>query len=127
MLLCRYDSGVSSRAEMVRKLGKLARLALSDDEVERFGGQTSRIIGYFQSLKALDLTGVEPTAHVIDIECWRRPDEPAETLKCLPDRFPYLKYGYFHVPRVLPEDDPDSLAKAEEDSRIPGIEDSSDL
>jgi len=87
----------------VRKLGTLARLALSDDEVERFGKQTGRIIGYFQSLKALDLSAVEPTAHVIDIECWRRPDEPGETLKCLPDLFPYLKYGYFQVPRVIDE------------------------
>ena len=82
---------MSSQSEIVRKLGTLAKLALSDDEVERFGDQTGRIIGYFQSLKALDLSGVEPTAHVIDIECWRRPDETGETLKCLPDLFPYLK------------------------------------
>jgi aspartyl-tRNA(Asn)/glutamyl-tRNA(Gln) amidotransferase subunit C len=94
---------VNDRAEMVRKLGSLVKLALSDDEVERFGDQTGRIIGYFQSLKALDLSGVEPTAHVIDIECWRRPDEPGETLKCLPDLFPYLKYGYFQVPRIIDE------------------------
>jgi aspartyl/glutamyl-tRNA(Asn/Gln) amidotransferase C subunit len=87
----------------VRKLGKLSRLALNDNEIERFGEQTDRIIAYFQSLKALDLKSVEPTSHVIDVECWRRPDERKETLKCLPDLFPYLKYGYFQVPRIIDE------------------------
>ena len=97
---------------MVRKLGKLAKLALSDAEIERFGEQTERIIEYFRSLKALDLKGVEPTSHVIDVECWRRPDTRGETLKCLGDIFPYLKYGHFRVPRILPEDDSDSTTKA---------------
>jgi aspartyl/glutamyl-tRNA(Asn/Gln) amidotransferase C subunit len=104
---------------MVRKLGKLSRLALNDDEIERFGEQTDRIIAYFQSLKALDLKSVVPTSHVIDVECWRRPDGRKETLKCLPDLFPYLKYGYFQVPRILPEDDSDSTTKA------PGLEEES--
>jgi aspartyl/glutamyl-tRNA(Asn/Gln) amidotransferase C subunit len=94
---------VSGRADIVRKLGKLSRLALNDDEIGRFGEQTDRIIAYFQSLKALDLKSIEPTSHVIDIECWRRPDERKETLKCLPDLFPYLKYGYFQVPRIIDE------------------------
>jgi aspartyl-tRNA(Asn)/glutamyl-tRNA(Gln) amidotransferase subunit C len=88
---------------MVRKLGKLARLALSDAEIERFGEQTERIIEYFQSLKALDFKEIEPTSHVIDVECWRRPDTRGETLKCLGDIFPYLKYGHFQVPRIIPE------------------------
>jgi aspartyl/glutamyl-tRNA(Asn/Gln) amidotransferase C subunit len=88
---------------MVRKLGKLSRLALNDDEIERFGEQTDRIIAYFQSLKALDLKSVEPTAHVVDVECRRRPDERKETLKCLPDLLPYLKHGYFQVPRIIDE------------------------
>ncbi len=88
---------------MVRKLGKLGKLALSDEEVSRFGGHVEKIIGYFRTLQSVDLSGIEPTAHVVDIECYRRPDRPGETLKCLADKFPYLKYGFFQVPRVLPE------------------------
>jgi hypothetical protein len=38
----------------------------------------------------------------VDIECYRRPDQRGETLKCLDDKFPYLKHGYFQVPRILP-------------------------
>ena len=92
---------MSSREETVRKLGKLSKLALTDEETERFGAQTERIIGYFQSLKSLDLSGVEPTSHAVDIECYRRPDEPGETLKCLGGKFPYLKHDYFQVPRII--------------------------
>jgi aspartyl/glutamyl-tRNA(Asn/Gln) amidotransferase C subunit len=93
---------------MVRKLGALSKLALSPDEIERFGEQAEKIIGYFQSLRGLDLSGVEPTSHVVDVECFRRPDERGETLKCLADKFPYLnRYGYFPVPRILPEDSPE--------------------
>jgi aspartyl-tRNA(Asn)/glutamyl-tRNA(Gln) amidotransferase subunit C len=92
---------VSSSEETVRKLGKLSKLALSDAEVQRFGEQTDRIIGYFRSLQILNLSGVEPTSHVVDIECYRRPDQRGETLKCLGDKFPYLKRSYFQVPRII--------------------------
>jgi aspartyl-tRNA(Asn)/glutamyl-tRNA(Gln) amidotransferase subunit C len=104
---------VSSREETVRKLGKLAKLALSDAEIERFGEQTEKIIGYFQSLKGLDLTGTEPTSHVVDVECCRRPDVPGATLKCLGQKFPYLKYDYFQVPRIIPEEETAGTANAE--------------
>ena len=91
---------------MVRKLGKLSKLALSQEEIARFGDQAEKIIGYFQSFKGLDLSAVEPTSHVVDISCWRRPDTRGETLKCLADKFPYLnRYGYFPVPRILPADE----------------------
>lgn len=89
--------------ETVRKLGKLAKLALTPEEIERFGEQAERIIGYFRTLQRLDLKGIEPTSHVVDVECFRRKDEPGGTLKCLENSLPYLKYGYFQVPRIIEE------------------------
>jgi aspartyl-tRNA(Asn)/glutamyl-tRNA(Gln) amidotransferase subunit C len=89
---------------MVRKLGKLARLALTADEIERFGEQAERIFGYFRTLQKLNLTAVEPTSQVVDIECYRRPDQAGETLVCLEREFPYLRFSYFHVPRVIREE-----------------------
>jgi aspartyl/glutamyl-tRNA(Asn/Gln) amidotransferase C subunit len=109
---------VNSREESVRKLGKLARLALAPDEIERFGEQTEKIIGYFKTMQGLDLSNVEPTSHVVDIECWRRPDERGATLKCLGDKFPYLKYDYFTVPRVMPEDMEDTEKATAETPRL---------
>jgi aspartyl-tRNA(Asn)/glutamyl-tRNA(Gln) amidotransferase subunit C len=95
---------MSSTEEIVRQLGKLAKLALTPEEIERFSSQTDRIIAYFQSLRGLDLTRVEPTSHVVDIECYRRPDEAGATLKCLPETFPYLKHNYVKVPKVIQRD-----------------------
>jgi aspartyl-tRNA(Asn)/glutamyl-tRNA(Gln) amidotransferase subunit C len=106
--------GSSQAVEDIRKLGKLARLALTDDECSRFSDQAERIIGYFRKLQALDLKQVEPTSHVVDIECFRRPDSPGQPLVLSPESFPYLKYGHFQVPRVIRDADGD---RAEEETR----------
>ena len=53
--------------------GPPGRLRLTDDEVERLTEQLSSIIGHVQELSALDLTGVEPTAHALDLTNQVRP------------------------------------------------------
>jgi aspartyl-tRNA(Asn)/glutamyl-tRNA(Gln) amidotransferase subunit C len=61
--------------EQVLHVARLARLALEPDEVERMSGQLSSILGHVQALSQLDLAGVEPTAHALDLENVTRPDE----------------------------------------------------
>ena len=51
----------------VLHVARLARLRLTDDEVARMTEQLSTIIGHVQALSALDLAGVEPTAHALDL------------------------------------------------------------
>lgn len=46
----------------VRKLARLAKLELSDDEVARYQHDLAAVLGYFERLRSLDLTGVEPLA-----------------------------------------------------------------
>jgi aspartyl-tRNA(Asn)/glutamyl-tRNA(Gln) amidotransferase subunit C len=67
--------------EQVLHVAKLARLRLSDEEVERMSEELSSILEHVERINELDLEGVEPTSHVIDVENVLRPDEPRA---CLP-------------------------------------------
>jgi len=67
--------------EQVLHVAKLARLRLTDEEVERMSGELSTILEAIEQIGELDLEGVQPTSHVIDIENVLRPDEPRP---CLP-------------------------------------------
>ena len=62
--------------EQVLHVAKLARLKLSDEELERMAGELSGILDHVERISELDLDGVEPTSHVIELENVLRPDEP---------------------------------------------------
>lgn len=57
-------------------VARLARLELSDAELERMAGELSAILDHVERISELDLDGVEPTAHVVELENVFRPDEP---------------------------------------------------
>jgi aspartyl-tRNA(Asn)/glutamyl-tRNA(Gln) amidotransferase subunit C len=86
--------------EQVLHVGKLARLKLSDEEVERMASELSGILEHVEHISELDLDGVEPTSHVIALENVLRPDEPRpswdrdEVLERAPDP----ASGSFRVP-----------------------------
>ena len=88
----------------VLKLARLARLQLSDEEVETFQKEISAILGYVEQLQQADLEGVEPTYQVTGLKDVMRPDEvkeygvsPAELLK----NAPAAENGHIKVKRVL--------------------------
>ena len=58
----------------------LARLQVPEDEVEATAAQLSTILDHVARIDELDLEGVEPTAHVVEIDDALRPDEPKEPL-----------------------------------------------
>jgi aspartyl-tRNA(Asn)/glutamyl-tRNA(Gln) amidotransferase subunit C len=62
--------------EQVLHVARLARLQLSDAEVERMSSELSGILEHVEHINELDLDGVEPTSHVIALENVLRPDEP---------------------------------------------------
>jgi aspartyl-tRNA(Asn)/glutamyl-tRNA(Gln) amidotransferase subunit C len=66
--------------EQVLHVAKLARLRLTDDEVERMSGELSTILEAIEQIGELDLDGVQPTSHVVDLENVLRPDEPRPSL-----------------------------------------------
>ena len=63
-------------ADQVLHVARLARLRLSDSELERMAGELSGILEHVDRISELDLDGVEPTSHVVDLENVLRPDEP---------------------------------------------------
>jgi len=53
--------------EQVLHVARLARLELTDDEVERMAGELSGILDHIEAISALDLDGVPPTSHVVEV------------------------------------------------------------
>jgi aspartyl-tRNA(Asn)/glutamyl-tRNA(Gln) amidotransferase subunit C len=66
--------------DQVLHVAKLARLRLSEEEVERMVGELSGILGHVDRIGNLDLEGVEPTSHVVALENVLRADEPRPSL-----------------------------------------------
>jgi len=66
--------------EQVLHVATLSRLALTDDEVDRYAVELSQVLDHIETISALDLEGVEPTAHVIEVDNALRPDEPTDSL-----------------------------------------------
>lgn len=65
----------------VRKVAMLARLALSEDELERMRGDLDGILDWMAALAKLDTTGVEPTFHAVEMVTPLRDDEPTAGLR----------------------------------------------
>ena len=66
--------------EQVLHVAKLASLKLSDAEVERMTGELSNILEHVERMDELDLDGVEPTSHVVELQNVLRDDVPRESL-----------------------------------------------
>ena len=67
--------------EQVLHVARLARLRLSDEEVEKMAAELSNILEHIERIGELDLDGVPPTSHVVDVANALRADEPRP---CLP-------------------------------------------
>lgn len=59
----------------IRKLAKLARLRLSDEEVASIGPQLESILGFVEQLSELDTEDVDPMTTALDIDNRWRPDQ----------------------------------------------------
>lgn len=86
--------------QQVLHVAALARLELSEEEVERMASELSHVLDHIETISELDLDDVEPTSHVVDIENALRPDEPQPSLpreKAL-EQAPETAQGGFVVP-----------------------------
>jgi aspartyl-tRNA(Asn)/glutamyl-tRNA(Gln) amidotransferase subunit C len=89
----------------VRKVAKLARLDLSDEEVKEFSVQLNAIIGYVERMNELNTEGIEPLAHCLPISNVFREDIVKESLgteKTLANA-PQRDGAFFKVPKILEE------------------------
>jgi aspartyl-tRNA(Asn)/glutamyl-tRNA(Gln) amidotransferase subunit C len=87
----------------VAHLARLARLALTDDELESYAGQLGAILGHVSQIQAVDVTGVEPTGNPLTDVNVARPDvvEPCLTQEQALAQAPKAVDGRFAVPRIL--------------------------
>jgi aspartyl-tRNA(Asn)/glutamyl-tRNA(Gln) amidotransferase subunit C len=98
------DSGRVSRAD-VEHVAMLARLALTDDEIEQLTGELGTILDYAAEVSALDTAHVPPTAHPLPLVNVLRPDEvrPGLDRDEVLAEAPAAEDGQFRVPRILGE------------------------
>jgi aspartyl-tRNA(Asn)/glutamyl-tRNA(Gln) amidotransferase subunit C len=88
----------------VRHVARLARLALSDDEEERFAAQLAHVLEYIERLRQVDVTGVEPLSFAGDAQgAALREDEPRPSLprEQVLAQAPQQDGTAFVVPRII--------------------------
>jgi aspartyl-tRNA(Asn)/glutamyl-tRNA(Gln) amidotransferase subunit C len=89
----------------VEHVAMLARLALTDEEIEQLTGELGAIVDYAAEVSALDTSDVPPTAHPLPLVNVFRPDDPRPGLdrdEVLAEA-PATEDGQFRVPRILGE------------------------
>ena len=91
--------------EDVAKVAALARLRLSDEELDLFTEQLSKILGHADDMAALDLTGVVATAHPFGLSNVVRPDvvTPSLNRDTVLSQAPDVQDFRFAVPRIVGE------------------------
>ena len=94
---------MSIDAQTVKKVAKLARLELTENEISQHTKQMEKIVKFVEKINQLDTEGIVPTAHVLDIKNVSREDAAVnssirdELLKLAPES----KDGFILVPRVI--------------------------
>ena len=67
--------------DQVLHVARLARLELTDEEVERFGSELSKVLDHIETIGELgDMADVRPTSHVVEVENALRADEPRPSM-----------------------------------------------
>ena len=88
---------------LIRHVGVLSRIELTDEQVDTFGRQLADIVAYMDKLQELDTEGVEPLAHAMDIHNVFAADQaapslpPEEALANAPER----EGDFYKVPKVI--------------------------
>ena len=91
-----------TRAE-VEHVATLARLALTEGELDTFTGQMDGILAYVEKLNELDTTGIEPTSHAVPVENAFREDavRPSIGVENALANAPGRVADFFRVPKVI--------------------------
>jgi aspartyl-tRNA(Asn)/glutamyl-tRNA(Gln) amidotransferase subunit C len=89
--------------EQVRHIAKLARIAMSDAEIERLAPELNNILGWVEQLGEVNTDGVEPLTAVIDQKLRLRDDVVTEgnIRDEILANAPEAQHGFFAVPKVI--------------------------
>lgn len=91
----------------VRKVAKLARLALAEEKLPRLTGQLESILGYIDKLSEVETSGVPPMAHALPLHNVLREDVPREALPLerVLQNAPQTDGPFFKVPKIIGGDE----------------------
>lgn len=93
--------------EQVRHVAKLARLALPEQQIEKFAPQLGSILEYVAKIEKIDVSGVEPMAHVLPLKNVLREDvvEPSLPVEKVLQNAPETDGPFFKVPKIIGGDE----------------------
>jgi aspartyl-tRNA(Asn)/glutamyl-tRNA(Gln) amidotransferase subunit C len=94
---------MSVDTKQVRHIARLARIAMSDGEVDALVPELNAIIGWVEQLAAVDTEGVEPLTAVIDQKLRLREDQVTDgnVRDAVLANAPQAEHGFFAVPKVI--------------------------
>ena len=94
---------MSVSSQQVRHIAKLARIGMSDAEIEALVPELNNILGWVEQLGEVDTDGVEPLATVIDLKLRLRDDAVTDgnIRDAVLANAPEAQHGFFAVPKVI--------------------------
>ena len=94
---------MSLNHDQVRRLARLARIAIRPEETEAVLEQLNRVLGLIDQMRRVDTSGVEPMAHPVDARQRLRPDQVTEQdrRELYQSVAPAVEGGLYLVPKVL--------------------------
>ncbi len=87
----------------VKRVARLARIAVNEEDANRMTGELNAILGFVQQLDEVDITGVEPLTSVIPMALRRRDDVITDGNKAedIVANAPGSEENFFVVPKVI--------------------------
>lgn len=94
---------MSVDTDTVKRVAKLARIAVSEDDAVRMTGELNTILGFVEQLNEVDVDGVEPMTSVTPMEMKKRVDEVTDGNKAddIVANAPASEDNFFMVPKVV--------------------------
>ena len=94
---------MSVDAATVKRIARLARIRIADDEVERYSGELNTILGFVEQLNEVDVSDVEPMTSVTPMTLRRREDKVTDGgyADKIVANAPLAEDNFFMVPKVV--------------------------
>ncbi|MEO0328577.1 MAG: Asp-tRNA(Asn)/Glu-tRNA(Gln) amidotransferase subunit GatC [Pseudomonadota bacterium] len=94
---------MSVDVETVKRVAKLARIAVDDEKAQRMQGELNTILGFVEQLNEVDVEGVEPMTSVVETTMKKRVDAVTDgnIVDAVTYNAPATEDGFFMVPKVI--------------------------
>jgi aspartyl-tRNA(Asn)/glutamyl-tRNA(Gln) amidotransferase subunit C len=94
---------MSVDADTVRRIGRLARIRITEDDVAAYEGELNAILGFVEQLDEVDVEGIEPMTSVTPMQLRRREDKVTDGgyAEKIVANAPISEDNFFMVPKVV--------------------------